>query len=235
MARRMGVFVEEFSIGMGPLLFKKQGKETQFSIRALPLGGFCKMRGEQFEEDEEGNAKVMIDPDDPRSYCNKTKGQRFLILVAGPAMNIIFAYVLLFISRLMHGETIIMAVVNAGYDTVAFGSAIYQGLAMLLTGQAGLNEMAGPIGMVSMVHSFFEQGIMILMRFAAMISVNLGIMNLLPIPALDGGQILIIIIEKIIRRDIDPQKAGIINTIGFMALMLFSVVVAVNDVFRIVG
>lgn len=232
-AKKTGVFVEEFSIGMGPLVYKRQGRETQFSIRAFPIGGFCKMRGEQTDEEEDGGEPVAAD--DPRSYSNKTKGQRFLILVGGPLMNIVFAFVLLVLSWLLHGESLAASLAGGLYDTGTFSGLIYQSLYMLISGQAGLNEVAGPIGMIDMVSTFYQQGLMILLRFTALISVNLGIMNLLPFPALDGGQILIIIIEKIIRRDIDPKKAGMINYIGLMALMLLSVVVAVNDIFRIVG
>ena len=89
--------------------------------------------------------------------------------------------------------------------------------------------------MVSMVHDFFQYGIIALMSFTALISVNLGVINLLPLPALDGGQIMIIIIEKLVGRDLDPKKANMINYIGFMALMLLAVVIAVNDVMRIIG
>lgn len=237
-ARKTGVFVEEFSIGMGPLVYKKKGKETQFSIRALPLGGFCKMRGEGDsgdDEGEKGETKVLVDPDDPRSFSNKTKLQRFFILVAGAAMNIIFAYVLLVLIYLFRGANPFDAIYHGALATVDFGAAIYQSLYMLITGQVGMNDIAGPIGMVTMVHDFVQHGAIMLMSFTALISVNLGVINLLPLPALDGGQILIIIIEKIIGRDIDPKKANMINYVGFIALMLLAVVVAVNDVMRIVG
>ncbi|MEG2650012.1 MAG: site-2 protease family protein, partial [Eubacterium sp.] len=69
----------------------------------------------------------------------------------------------------------------------------------------------------------------------ALISVNLGVINLLPLPALDGGQALILIIEKITGKELDPKKAATINYIGFMALMGLALVIAVNDVLRIMG
>lgn len=244
-AKKVGVFVEEFSIGMGPLIFSKQGKETQFSIRAFPLGGFCKMRGEGDDEEEEKEQgeteggleeeRIPVDPEDPRSFANKSKGQRFLILVAGAAMNIIFAFLLLIIVLMIGGANPLQALTGAAASTVKFAGAIYQSLYLLVTGQVGMNEMAGPIGMVSMVHDFYQYGLIALMTFTALISVNLGVINLLPLPALDGGQILIIVIEKIMRRDLDPKKANMINYIGFVALMLLAVVVAVNDVMRIIG
>ncbi|MDO4288747.1 MAG: site-2 protease family protein [Eubacterium sp.] len=247
-AKKMGVFVEEFSIGMGPSLFSRQGRETLFSIRALPLGGFCKMRGEGAQEDDDDAPKAdqpeslvkddtenTADAEDPRSFANKTKGQRFVILVAGAAMNILFAYVLLIVIFILRGANPLQALGSAAVTTVNFAGTIYQSLYMLITGQVGMNEMAGPIGMVSMVHDFFQYGAVTLMTFTALISVNLGVINLLPLPALDGGQIFIIIIEKLVRRDLDPKKANMINYVGFMALMLLAVVIAVNDVLRIIG
>ncbi|MEG1184487.1 MAG: site-2 protease family protein [Eubacterium sp.] len=236
-AKKLGVFVEEFSIGMGPLVFSKQGKETQFSIRAFPLGGFCKMRGEgdaDVEDENQEKEKQVIDPDDPRSFSNKSKSQRFIILVAGATMNIIFAYVCLVIIFLMKGTSLWGAISNAFLTTGNFAGTIYQSLYMLITGKVGMNDIAGPIGMVTMVQSFFQYGFIALMSFTALISVNLGVINLLPLPALDGGQIFIIIIEKIVGRDLDPKKANMINYIGFMALMLLAVVIAVNDVMRLI-
>jgi regulator of sigma E protease len=83
-----------------------------------------------------------------------------------------------------------------------------------------------------MVGSFYRYGLRAMLSFTAFISVNLGVLNLLPLPALDGGQILIAAIEAIIRRDLDPEKAAWINGIGFAALMALAVVIAVNDVLR---
>jgi len=150
-------------------------------------------------------------------------------------MNIVFAFVLLVLIYLFKGANILQAL-GLGLETTGkFGITIYQSLYMLVTGQVGMNDVAGPIGMVSMVHDFFQYGIIALMSFTALISVNLGVINLLPLPALDGGQIMIIIIEKLVGRDLDPKKANMINYIGFMALMLLAVVIAVNDVMRIIG
>ncbi|MBC3887309.1 peptidase M50 [Acetobacterium paludosum] len=235
-AKKTGVFVEEFAIGMGPKLFGHQGKETLFSIRALPFGGFCKMRGEEPEFDEEGNI-IPKDPSilpDPRSFEEKNKGQKLLILVAGSAMNIIFAIVCLFIVALFTGHTNIFdAVGTAFYNTWRFAGLIFQSFAMMFAGQVALNDIAGPIGMVSMVGTYLNSGFIMLLAFTAMLSVNLGIINLFPIPALDGGRIFIILIELVSRRKFNPKTENMINFIGFMALIALMLLIAVNDIMRL--
>ncbi|MGL6294277.1 site-2 protease family protein, partial [Eubacterium aggregans] len=103
-AKKTGVYVTEFAIGMGPVLFSRQGKETRFSIRALPIGGFCRMYGENEDEEEEVEPEPLhIEVDESRSFQNKSKGQRLAILVAGAAMNIIFAYLCLVVVFLLKG------------------------------------------------------------------------------------------------------------------------------------
>ena len=81
-AKLMGVRVNEFSVGFGPALFKKQGKETLYALRAVPFGGYCAMEGE-----DNGS-------EDPRAFCNKAAWRRFIIIIAGAAFNIIFGFVL---------------------------------------------------------------------------------------------------------------------------------------------
>lgn len=233
-ARKIGVTVEEFAVGMGPAFFKKQGKETLFSLRIFPLGGFCKMKGEEVEEDENGEV-IFIPDDDPGSFANRTKGERLIILAAGALMNILFAFLILLVIFTIRDHSLFTGLQQAAITLVNFAGAVYQSLYMLIKGQLGLNDFTGPVGMVSMVGQFVAYGPVTLALFTALISVNLGVMNLLPLPALDGGQILILLIEKIIRRDLDPKKRTLINFIGFAALMTLAVVIAVNDVLRMVG
>lgn len=235
-AKKTGIFVEEFAIGMGPKLFGHQGKETLFSIRAFPIGGFCKMRGEEPEFDEEGNIipKDPSIPPDPRSYEAKSRGQKLLVLVAGSAMNIIFAIVCLFVVALFTGHTnVFEAIGTAFFNTWRFSGLIFQSFGMLFTGQVGLDQVAGPIGMVSMVGTFMDSGFIILVAFTAMLSVNLGIINLFPLPALDGGRIFIILIETIARRKFSPDVENKINYFGFMALIALALLIAFNDIVRL--
>ncbi len=99
MAKKCGVYVHEFALGMGPKVcgFKRKGDPTLYSLRAFPIGGFCQMAGEEMEDDE-------TLPKD-QFMCNKTKLQRALILVAGVTMNFITAIVLLFFISLIWGHT----------------------------------------------------------------------------------------------------------------------------------
>lgn len=226
-ARKVGVAVEEFSIGMGPALYKRQGKETLFAIRILLIGGYCKLRGEADASEEQ-----KIDPNDTTNFLNKSKKERLFILVAGVMMNFIFGYLCILIALFLNGNGL-KAFGQAFIVSGNFGVAIIDSLRMMVIGEVGLDQVAGPIGMVTMVNDFVQQGILTMLSFTALISINLGILNLLPLPALDGGQILIIIIEKIIRRDIPREKTGLINFIGFALLMLFAIIVAFHDILRL--
>ncbi len=89
-ARKSGILVEEFAIGMGPILLKKQGIETLYTIRAFPLGGFCKMLG------EEGRGEEQV-VNDERSFNSKSVLKRFIVMVAGAAMNFLLGYIVFFI------------------------------------------------------------------------------------------------------------------------------------------
>lgn len=235
-AKKTGVFVEEFAIGMGPKLFGHQGKETLFTIRAIPVGGFCKMRGEEPEEDSEGKI-IPKDPlalPDQRSFEAKNRAQKLFILVAGSGMNIIFAWVCLLVISLAMGQmNFFEAIGNAFLNTWRFSGLIFQSFTMLFTGQIGLNDVAGPIGMVSMVDTFMNQGFIIVLAFTAMLSINLGIINLFPLPALDGGRVFIILIEIITRRKFSPEVENKINYFGFIALIALALIIAVNDIMRL--
>jgi regulator of sigma E protease len=232
-ARKAGVYVLEFSIGMGPLLYSHRGKETVFAVRALPIGGFCQMWG---EDDADGELAEAYDlPEDlpsSRSYLNVSKRRKLLILLAGPLMNMALALVILWAVYLFNGHGFLNSIVSGTKLCVSFSGAIYQSLHQLIVGKASLNDFAGPVGMVGMVGQFARYGVLSFLLFCSLISVNLGIINLLPFPALDGGQILVTLAEMLVRRDLSPKAAMILNGIGFACLMVFSVVIAVNDVLR---
>lgn len=235
-AKKTGIFVEEFAIGMGPKIFGHQGKETLFTIRAFPVGGFCKMRGEEPEFDDDGNL-IPRDPSvpiDPRSFEAKSRGKKLLVLVAGSAMNLIFAMLCLVVIALFSGHSNIFDAVRVALlNTWRFSGLIFQSFGMLFTGQVGLDQLAGPIGMVSMVNTFLESGVVMLLAFTAMLSVNLAIINLFPLPALDGGRIFIILIEIVARRKLKPELEMKINYFGFMALIALAILIAFNDVMRL--
>ena len=119
----------------------------------------------------------------------------------------------------------------SGLGTIIVG--LYELLSGAITGSADLTQVAGPVGIVGMVGDAADFGIAALLTFTAIISLNLAIINLLPIPALDGGRLVFVIIEAITKRPINPNLAGRMNMIGFILLMILMVVVTYNDIVRI--
>lgn len=230
-SKKIGVAVEEFSIGLGPTLYTKQGKETLFSIRALPIGGFCRLRGEAEDIEEQAS----FDSKDPTAFVNRTKLERFLILLAGSGMNFIFGIICLTILGIYKDRAVVSGIQYGLTVAIHIVVTTFQGLAMLITGTAGLNDVAGPIGMVQLVSEVTTYGWPNTVFFMALLSINLGILNLFPFPALDGGQILIIAVEKIIGKDLPQDKVGYINLIGMLLLLSLAVLVAINDIRRMMG
>ena len=114
-------------------------------------------------------------------------------------------------------------------------------LGMLVTGKVKANELAGPVGIVDMIGSIYKDSapsgfvtvFLSLASFSIMLSANLGVMNLLPIPALDGGRLVFLIIELFRGKPVDQNKEGIVHMIGFIALMILMVFVMFNDFSRI--
>jgi regulator of sigma E protease len=107
--------------------------------------------------------------------------------------------------------------------------------ASVFTLSADLTQVSGPVGIAGAVGNASDSGISPLLTLTAIISVNLALINLLPIPALDGGRLLFVAIEAVTRRPMRPQVAGAINAIGFGFLILLMVAVTVSDIFKIVG
>lgn len=321
-SKLFGVYVYEFSIGMGPKIFhyKKKGGETEYCIRAIPIGGFVSLAG----EDADDNAKI----DKKRMLYSKPVWQRFIIMVAGATFNFVFAFVLLFISALIYGSIStkpIVANVNPSYpayeagikegDTIlsvngnkvsswsevqlyiglaegkdinfilkdksgnkkeiivkpnvveddegnksyvvgigldstirhGFGSSITYAcettaslyrlmlitLKQLFTGGVSASDLSGPVGIYSIVDSQSKKGLQSIIYLTAYLSMNVGVINLIPFPAFDGGRVLFLIIEKIRRKPINAKIEAMINSIGFMLLMLLMVYVTFNDILRL--
>lgn len=313
-ARKCGIDVQEFAIGMGPVIFKKQGKHTLFTLRLLPLGGFCSM-GEDEESDNEN------------SFRNKSVWRRIAVIAAGAIMNLILGFILSLIIFLVAGKvtTTIIAEIVPGSGCEAAGMAvgdritkvnglhiftandiiyelrndedgvldfvverdgekltfngvkfgltvdeetgervlnydfkvymknmnaaellpaaankfmyysrlILMSLRDLISGKYGLNNLQGPVGIVTVIsESAQESGFDIgyLLDIAMLISVNVGIFNLLPLPALDGGRLVFLIIEAIRRKPIKAETEGMVHFAGFALLMLLMIIVTFNDV-----
>ena len=114
-------------------------------------------------------------------------------------------------------------------------------LRMLVTGQVGLQDLSGPVGIVAVVDDVYESAapsgilaiVLSLMNFGTLLSANLGVMNLLPIPALDGGRLVFLLVEAVRRKRVPPEKEGMVHFAGFALLMLLMVVVMFNDIMKL--
>ncbi|MCR6111084.1 RIP metalloprotease RseP [Bacillus sp. A301a_S52] len=115
-------------------------------------------------------------------------------------------------------------------ETYEYTTLIFEALGMLVTGQFSLDHLAGPVGIYNYTGEVASMGLLVLFQWAAILSVNLGIINLLPLPALDGGRLLFIGLEAVRGKPIDPQKEGLVHFVGFALLMLLMLVVTWNDI-----
>lgn len=317
LAKKNGIRVDEFSIGMGPTLLSKRVGETKYCLKLLPLGGSC-MMGEDDDDMSEG------------SFNSKSVWARMSVIAAGPVFNFILAFIfaVIIIGYVGYDEPI-LSDVTPGYSAEAEGlqagdrivrmnnkkiniwrevvyynvfhpgetvNLVYErdgkeytativpkqdengsyklgvvspteykkanvltalqygvyevkfwicttveSLKMLVTGQVGVNELSGPVGIVDMVGDTYEQSksygfmvvLMEMLNIGILLSANLGVMNLLPIPALDGGRLVFLVVEAIRRKRIPPEKEGIVHLIGFALLMALMVFVMFNDIKRL--
>ena len=309
LAKLNGVKVHEFSLGMGPKLFGIKGKETEYLIKAFPIGGYVKMEGE-----EEGSS-------DPRAFNNKTAWQKLSIVSAGAIMNLVLAVVLFTIVGAVEGGSVLPVVgevvtnspamkagilvgdkitkVNSvnienwddfisemstnkgeslnievlrnskveqlllkplkdqkenkfiigirvsnirekmnlgesmiyGFDqTVNSAKQIFDFFGSLFKGKVSVNDVGGPISIIRLSGKAAEMGLTTLMMLTAMLSVQLGIFNIIPFPALDGGWIFILLFEIISGKKLNESKVATVNYFGFMFLMAFMVLVILKDI-----
>lgn len=322
-----GVYVYEFSIGMGPRLFgtKKVKGKTQYNVRALPIGGFVQLAGEDpTEKDSEVPKGAYL--------YNKPVWQRFIIMAAGVFNNFLLALICLFLIGTFHGapnldpvvtrldETfpmhnagirvgdvfkeinghkisnrddvrLYMALENDGspmnfvmerdgvettysvtpvkvrdkktkevsykygitfeqnlehgfgatvkYVFRQFASYIKQIIVTfkyLFTGKLGLNNLSGPVGIYSVVGSATkEYALLNIVSLIALLSVNVGFLNIMPFPAFDGGRIVFLIIEKLRGKPVNPKIENMVNTVGFMLLMILVLLVTIGDISKLFG
>lgn len=120
--------------------------------------------------------------------------------------------------------------VNLTYDTTKL---ILVNLFMLITGQVSIELLSGPVGIYDATDQIVQTGFINYLMWTAMLSINLGIINLVPLPALDGGRLLFVGIEAVRGKPVDPQKEGFVHVIGFLLLMLLMIVVTWNDIQRL--
>ena len=333
-ARLMKIDVTEFSVGFGPKLAGWNSKkyDTKFSIRAVPLGGFCGFYG---EDDPEGKMK-----DDPRAFAKQNVWKRMFVILMGPVMNFVLAFVVAvvffwcagnrvptgeidpFISEvkasgpaqragLKDGDIIteingvnmldgttetllktisdwregdeplratvkrkgeenpieisltpewnkedekyqISVTISGRYRTViqpvgfleGFGLAwdtcvLYSGtlvdlLKKLVTTGEGFDQTMGPVGIIAEVSEQARQnGPGIIIDFLVLLSINLGIMNLLPIPGLDGSRLVFGIVEAVRGKAVPPEKEAIVHIAGMVLLFGLMIFITYRDVARL--
>jgi regulator of sigma E protease len=224
-ARKSGVKVYEFSIGFpfSPRLATIfRHKETDFTLRLLPLGGFVR-----FSKDDDEEAMELFEA----SYF-----KRVLIMSAGSLSNIIFAFMIfvpifLFFKHLPFTDAILLSartVWEILWGTIGV-------LSNLLSGNGSMEGLSGPVGIAAMAGQAASKGLPSLLYFTGVLSVSLGIMNLLPIPALDGGQLFMLAIESLRKRPVALRTHQVVNLIGFALFIIMTVMVTYKDIVRLIA
>ncbi len=310
-AKLSGIKVNEFSIGMGPKIFGVTKGDTLYAVRALPIGGFVAMEGEDEESDREG------------SFSSVPVQNRICVVVAGAVMNMLLGFAVLFYltsnqdaitsrkvssfyenahtqqSGLMIDDEIIAingrkcyiandiiyefartqngiadftvirngekvelenivfdtyldengikqmvidftvypvevnftnTVKEAVNQTISIARLVFLSLVDLVTGHVAINQMSGPVGIVTVVSDAVSYGIEPVLNILAMITINLGVFNLLPFPALDGGRLVFLLIEFFRGKPV-PQKYEIfVNAVGMIVLLGFMAFVTFSDI-----
>ena len=365
MSKLSGVRVIEFSIGMGPAILKKQGAETLYSLRIFPVGGYCKLEG----EDEK--------TDDPKAFCNQKLYKRFLVVCAGAILNVILGFVLFVVitlaephpegvqnrinlpvvdtviensylaqSGIQSGDRIVeinghkiyfyndISLYTDKFDensqaritvkrdkkkytydvipsisetTYRYGEnsvevttsingiketniyeyteqnieeakkvvgqtanekrliigftpksepvginniftyafhytgfivrMVYRAFWDMLTGAVGFDQVSGPVGIVSAVNTAVNTGSykwINILYLTALLTINLGVFNLLPLPALDGGRLFFMLIELVRRKPVPAEKEGMVHAIGLILLLCLTVVISFNDIIKLI-
>ena len=321
-AKMSGVQVNEFSIGMGPKIFKFKKGSTLYSFRLFPIGGFCAREGEDGLSDNKN------------AFVNKSVGKRIIIVTAGAFMNIVLAILLMMITLLQQnyfastqiakfsddslidksglqvGDTIksIDGYKIYTYTDLAFALALnnnfkadivvnrngtnfdlknvefktredengkkiierdfyvqpieknfftffsqtfkeigshiriaYVSLFKLIRGEFGLNTVSGPVGIAAVISNAAAEGLEVnflhalnnIITIMMVISISLGVMNLLPFPALDGGRLIFLIIEAVTKKKVNPKYEEMIHKSGLIILMFFAVIIAFSDIYKL--
>ena len=234
-ARWFGVPVDVFSVGFGPRLWSVRRSGIEYRLSAIPLGGYVKMAGT-------GSRGAAT----PHGFDSKTRWQRFVILLAGPAMNIAFTLALAIVGLWVGievpaegGQTVIYrpapvdAILLGGRVTAASGAAILTTLGGLISGQISPSHLVGPLGLAQMAGESSQLGWRALLAAMAFISLNLGLCNLLPIPILDGGHMLMLVVAGVTRREIPPAMQKVLLGAGALAMLLLLATTIYNDIGRL--
>jgi regulator of sigma E protease len=224
-ARRAGVKVYEFSIGFpfSPRLFTLfRHKETEFTLRMLPLGGFVSFSRQGEEEDKE--------------LFEVSRLKQALIMSAGSLSNMAFA-LLIFIPVFMIGKHLhfIDAMVLSVKTLWEILSGTIVFLGQVISGHGTMAGLSGPVGIAVLAGKAASKGLLHLLFFSGVLSMSLGIMNLLPLPALDGGQLMMLLIESISRRPIGTRVHQVVNFIGLSLFIILALLVTYKDIVRLLA
>ena len=214
-AKLFKIKVNEFAIGFGPQIFAKEKGETKYALRLIPLGGFVSMEGEEERSEKEG------------SFSQASIPKRIAIVAAGGLVNIIFGVLVYYIISSISLNSMYSGLI----DTKDFIISIFESIKLLFTGNISVNQMTGIVGISDIVVN--TNGIMNYLYIMALISASLGITNLLPLPPLDGGKIVIYLIEAIRKKPMKEEIELRIQSLGFSLLIILAVVVTYNDIVRI--
>lgn len=347
-AKKSGMTVTEFAIGMGPAIFKKETRGTLYSIRILPLGGYCRI-----EDDLSEDGKSFLHP----------LWKRFLMVIAGPILNIVLGFILILILVTLSGEIVtpvigefsegammnesgiaegdriikindsrilfyedmsfagqdfkentpvkitvrrggekmtfevmptkstttyqytedgvnIISVVgehkeehfvpysdeiphaeagtentsekfimgfvpkseklnfmNVMYESFCYTGfvvkLVYKSFIMLVSGQVSMDNVSGPVGIIQQVNEAVNSGFRYILNLTALLTINLGVFNLLPIPALDGGRLVFMFVELVRRKPVPPEKEGLVHAIGMVLLLALSVFISYKDIMKL--
>lgn len=211
-SRRCRIAVAEFALGFGPRLFGVVRGDMEWTVRLIPLGGYVRWH-------EEG----------PGAFPDAPMGARFWSYLAGPLANFVLTFGLLVC---LFGLVLDQGLVEAfRLATAEFGRMLsmwFTGLAQLFGG-GGLAGLMGPVGIAHDTAQAAVQGTPYFLFVGAFLSLNIGLVNLLPLPALDGGRMLLIGLERIRRRPLDPAVEGWMHAAGFLALMALALFTVVKD------
>lgn len=213
-AKLCKVRVNEFAIGFGPTIWSKQGKITKYALRLIPLGGFVSMEGEEERSTKEG------------SFSEASILKRIAIVMAGGLVNIIFAIIVFWCLSASY-----VGVQNAFYNVGYFVKAMFDGIVQIFTGNVTVDQMMGPVGISNVVSQ--TNGFVDFVYILSVISLSLGVTNLLPFPPLDGGKVVLLMIEGIMRKPLSQKFEMTLQTIGFFVLITLSVFVTYNDILKL--
>ncbi|HAR95611.1 MAG TPA: peptidase M50 [Deltaproteobacteria bacterium] len=224
-ARLAGVKVYEFSIGFpfSPRLCTLyRHRETEFTLRLLPLGGFVSFSQEGHDEGEE--------------FFQVPRWKQAMIMSSGSLFNVAFALVIfvpVFMvgKHLQLGDAAILSVKTV-WETLSGTVAL---LVQILSGNGGAESLSGPVGIAVLAGKAASKGVLHLLFFSGILSMGLGIMNLLPFPALDGGQLFILLIESLFRRPLGVRTHQAISTAGLVAFMVLALFVTYRDIVRLLA